>query len=122
MRARSCRGFTLVETLVAIALLGIVLSSVLSLFATGLQGARRDEERLRLAWFAETLLARSGLDLVPIDGAVDGRTAGGIAWRVERLPYELPALPDEDESLLPEIGADEGEAAPAEQDGAEAAA
>lgn len=94
-RARSA-GFTLIETLVALAILGIVLTTVYGIFGGALRGAQRDEDRLLLALVARNLMARSRLDLFPADGSLSGDIGGGLRWRIEGTPYIVP------EGLLPE--------------------
>ncbi len=93
-----CReaGFTLLETLVALAILGIVMSTVYAVIGSGLRTAHRDEDRLLLGLVAQNLLARSHYDLNPRDGALSGDIGGGLRWRIESEPYEVP------EGLLPE--------------------
>jgi type II secretion system protein I len=89
-------GFTLLETLVALALLGIVLTTVFGVIGSGLRAAHRDEDRLLLALVAQNLLVRSRLDLTPAgDGPLSGDIGGGLRWRIESQPYELP------EDILP---------------------
>lgn len=84
-------GFTLVEALVALAVLATVLAGAFGVFSTGLKGLSRSDERLTLALFAESLLARSGLDLARgADAEASGSTAEGLSWRVTRAPYQLP--------------------------------
>lgn len=78
-------GFTLLETLVALVLLGAVMGTVFSLISTVLQGSRRDEERLRLAWVAENLMVRSGLDLQP---PKSGMTRQGVSWRIDKEHFD----------------------------------
>jgi general secretion pathway protein I len=95
--AGAAAGFTLLETLVALALLGIVLTTVFGLIGGGLRAAHRDEDRLLLALVAQNLLVRSRLDLTPTgDGPLSGDIGGGLRWRIESQPYELP------EGILPE--------------------
>jgi general secretion pathway protein I len=89
-------GFTLIETLVALAILGIVLSTVFAIFGGGLRAAHRDEDRLLLAMVAQNLLDRSRLDLFPAGGSLSGDIGGGLRWRIDGVPYPLP------ENLLPE--------------------
>jgi prepilin-type N-terminal cleavage/methylation domain-containing protein len=84
-------GFTLIEVLVALAVLAAVLSGAFGVFSTGLRGLSRSDERLTLALFAESLLTRSGLDLARgADAEASGSTAEGLSWRVRRVPFQLP--------------------------------
>lgn len=86
------RGFTLLEALVALAVLGMVLSGAFGVFSSGLRGLSRGDERLTVALFAESLLGRADLDLTTGDGEVGGRTADGMTWRVTRQAYDLAAV------------------------------
>ena len=89
-------GFTLLETLVALAILGVVMSTVYGVIGSGLRSAHRDEDRLLLGLVAQNLLVRSRLDLDPAGGSLDGDIGGGLRWRIESEPYEVP------EDILPE--------------------
>jgi len=95
-RQAAAAGFTLIETLVALAILGVVLSTVFAIFGGGLRAAHRDEDRLLLALVAQNLLDRSRLDLFPTAGSLSGDIGGGLRWRIDGVPYALP------ENLLPE--------------------
>lgn len=96
---KAMAGFTLLETLVALAILGIVLTSVYGVFGSGLRAAQRDEDRLLLALVARNLLARSALDLYPGTGTLSGDIGGGLRWSIAGTPFALP------EDLLPETTA-----------------
>ncbi len=89
-------GFTLLETLVALAILGVVMSTVYAVIGSGLRIAHRDEDRLLLAMVAQNLLARSHYDLNPSAGALSGDIGGGLRWRIESEPYAVP------QDILPE--------------------
>lgn len=89
-------GFTLLETLVALAILGVIMATVYAVIGSGLRTAHRDEDRLLLGLVAQNLLARSRLDLNPKDGPITGDIEGGLRWRIEGEPYPVP------KDLLPE--------------------
>jgi general secretion pathway protein I len=86
-RDRSAAGFTLVEVLVALAILGLVMTAVFRLFGTGARSVAHVHDQLQLALVAETLLARVGVDLDPGTGALTGRLPDGMTWRIERDPW-----------------------------------
>jgi prepilin-type N-terminal cleavage/methylation domain-containing protein len=91
----SRRGFTLLEALVATAIMGIAVAGVLSALA----GSSRNAARLT-EYDRATLLARSKMDellvdhtlprKVPIEGVFDPAVTGGISagWRALVVPYE----------------------------------
>lgn len=89
-RGSPAAGFTLLETLVALALLGIVLTTVFGIIGGGLRSARRDEDRLLLGLVAQNLLERSRLDLSPLGGSRSGDIGGGLRWQIDSEPYEPP--------------------------------
>jgi prepilin-type N-terminal cleavage/methylation domain-containing protein len=88
------RGFTLLEALVALAVLGMVMSGAFGVFSSGLRGLSRGDERLTVALFAESLLNRADLDLTLGAGEASGRTADGMSWRVTRQAFDLAAVND----------------------------
>jgi len=89
---RSCSdgaaGFTLIEALVALAIIAIVLGTICSVIAVTTKGTRSIDQRLALASTAETLLA----DL-PARGLLKpGRQSGQLAgsrWRVDIAPMNV---------------------------------
>ncbi len=123
MRAK---GFTLLEVLVALAVLGSVLTTVFGVFSSGLRSLSQSDDRLTLALIAESLLNRADLDLTRAESEVSGSMPDGVRWRVTRRPYaasqateglqveEAPRRPARDEDLLPP---EEGEEQAAEGEG-----
>ena len=92
MSSRSCSdtaGFTLIEALVALAIIAVVLGTIGSVIATTVKGTRAIDQRLALAGTAETLLA----DLPARSLLKPGRRSGELAgsrWRVDVAPMNVP--------------------------------
>ncbi|MCP3401454.1 type II secretion system protein J [Bradyrhizobium sp. CCGB20] len=91
MSRRSCSdaaGFTLIEALVALAIIAVVLGTIGSVIATTAKGTRSIDQHLALAGTAERLLA----DL-PARGLLKpGRQSGELAgsrWRLEVAPMNV---------------------------------
>jgi len=102
MKPRPAGGFTLLEMLVAMALLAVGLSSVLALFTFGAGLRRTSEERERAALAAEAIVADLRRALFPLesDGSVGDPpplvdqpvpNAPGLAYSA--VLREDPALP-----------------------------
>lgn len=79
------RGFSLIEAVVALAVLAIALGGALSAAGGSLGVAERGRRDLAMATLAESLLERVGLDLA-VDAAVEEGRVGPFRWRVERTP------------------------------------
>ncbi|WP_441260233.1 type IV pilus modification PilV family protein [Bradyrhizobium sp. 521_C7_N1_3] len=91
MSRRSCSdaaGFTLIEALVALAIIAVVLGTIGSVIATTAKGTRSIDQHLVLSGTAERLLA----DL-PARGLLKpGRQSGELAgsrWRVDVAPMSV---------------------------------
>lgn len=91
MSRRSCSdaaGFTLIEALVALAIIAVVLGTIGSVIATTVKGTRAIDQHLALAGTAETLLA----DLPARSLLKPGRQSGELAgsrWRVDVAPMNV---------------------------------
>ncbi|MCH8861869.1 MAG: prepilin-type N-terminal cleavage/methylation domain-containing protein [Proteobacteria bacterium] len=82
------QGFSLIETLVALALLGLVSGTVYSSYTASMLGS---EESAQTA--LATRFAKSKLDEISAIGVLDesrhqGTTGDGFRWRVEVTPIE----------------------------------
>lgn len=91
MSRRSCSdaaGFTLIEALVALAIIAVVLGTIGSVIATTAKGTRSIDQHLALSGTAERLLA----DL-PARGLLKpGRQGGELAgsrWRIDVAPMNV---------------------------------
>lgn len=95
-RRKSCsdgeRGFTLIEALVALAIIAVVLASIGAVIGTSVQGTRAIDQRLALSGAAETVLA--GL---PARNALKpGHQSGALAghrWRIDVAPVNTADAP-----------------------------
>jgi general secretion pathway protein I len=75
------RGFTLLEVLIALAILGVSLSVILTTVSDTLSRTRRGEQELAAAALAQTLLDRAGRDLVTKGTDASG-DEDGFAWKL----------------------------------------
>jgi general secretion pathway protein I len=91
---RSCsdgeRGFTLIEALVALAIVAAVLSSIGAVIGTTVKGTRSIDQRLALTGVAETLLAQLPTRNLLKPGTQYGELAGH-RWRIDVAPLNVAA-------------------------------
>jgi prepilin-type N-terminal cleavage/methylation domain-containing protein len=80
-------GFTLVEVLVAFAILSIVLLALLSGLSTALFGDRRAEFTRSALRLAKAELETAGVDKPLTPGVSIGRFENGMEWRLSVQPY-----------------------------------
>jgi general secretion pathway protein I len=99
-RRRGDAGFTLIEVLVALAVVAVALAAIGSLIAATVRGTRSIDSRLALVETARTVM--TGLpdrsQLAP--GSFNGQLAGH-RWRVEVLPFAADFL-DPSSQWLPQ--------------------
>ena len=92
-------GFSLIEVLVALVIVGIVLLATVRVFGTGIlvhDAAKGTDTALTLA---EDKLAAAGVDNTLHPGSSEGVFAGRFHWRVTVSPYA-----DKESADLPEPG------------------
>ena len=92
MSRRSCSdgvaGFTLIEALVALAIIAAVLSSIGAVIATTVKGSRSIDQRLALTGAAETVLAALPARNLLKPGRQSGELAGH-RWRLDVGPLNI---------------------------------
>jgi general secretion pathway protein I len=93
-RSRMC-GFTLLEVVIAFAILGVSLAVLYGAFQTALSRSRRDAHLSEATMLAQSLLARAGTELTSEQPGQDGQWSG---YRYE-LTQEAVTAP----SLQPAI-------------------
>jgi general secretion pathway protein I len=81
---RSDEGFTLIEVVVALAILGMSLTLLFAIFSESLARERKNEVRGQERALAQSLLQRALLEPVRNES---GMTDQGFAWRVAYAPY-----------------------------------
>ncbi len=81
-------GFTLLELLVALAILALSLTAAMQVFGEGLRGARQAEDYLTATALAQTELARLGIEtFVPLAaGRHAGRHDDRFSWELQIAP------------------------------------
>jgi general secretion pathway protein I len=79
------RGFTLLEVLVAFAILAVAMTALLQGFGQGLTAARRTDAAGEALAEARSMLDRVGTELPLTVGATQG-SAAGLEWRLEIAP------------------------------------
>jgi general secretion pathway protein I len=80
-------GFTLIEVLVALAILSVSLATLLGIFTEGLERTRQNQEEMAARILAQSLIAQTDAVTRPQLGTRTGRTDGGMQWRVDLRSY-----------------------------------
>lgn len=85
------RGFSLLETLVALSILAICLGTLLRIFGGGGRAALMTDEYARGLIVAESMLASLGTEIEVAPGRKQGVVAGSIRWaiQVSPLPFQM---------------------------------
>lgn len=87
MRPRPESGFTLIEVVVALAVLAIGLYGFFSAAAGGMARGDHAEAMRIAAMLAESKLAAIGIETPLAEGETAGAFAGGQRWRVAITPF-----------------------------------
>ena len=98
-RRRQAEGFTLVEVLVALVVLGLVLGACYRLLSTGLKSTAEADGLVRAVLVAESALADASQRTDPRDAASD-LAIDGYRCNIAVLPYDDAALPGPEETGL----------------------
>jgi general secretion pathway protein I len=80
-------GFTLVEIIVALAILALSLNVILPTISDALWRTSEAEAQAEAAALARSLLAQAGISVALQNGEAAGRFDNGFRWRLEVTPY-----------------------------------
>jgi general secretion pathway protein I len=80
-------GFTLVEIIVALAILALSLNVILPTISDALWRTSEAEAQAEAASLARSLLAQAGISVPLQNGEAAGRFDNGFRWRLEVTPY-----------------------------------
>ncbi len=97
---RRQQGVSLLEVLVAFAILGLCLGVLLQVFSGGLRNTALAEDYTQAALYAESILAAVGEEAPLAPGEDLGRINDKFAWRIRITPYGDESLP-QDSSVVP---------------------
>jgi general secretion pathway protein I len=84
-----CRGFSLLEVLVAFVIMSLALGVLLKVFSTGLRGAALSDEYGRAAILAESKLASLGVESELVEGTAEGEFDERYRWRTSIVEVVL---------------------------------
>jgi general secretion pathway protein I len=87
--ARRSRGFTLVEVVVAFAVLAITFSALYEVLGSSLNRASEVERYERAVMSAQSLLAESSALATLQESTVSGKTSDGMSWERQIEPYDV---------------------------------
>ncbi len=97
MRPKRNSGFTLIEVLIAFAILAMVLGVVFRTLSTGLSHERTAGQVTARVLAARSILERLGADIPLEEGTIEGQLATGDRWTLTVSLLE-PAESDEIEA------------------------
>lgn len=80
---RRANGFTILEVLVALAILAVAMAAVLGAISTNLAAAARAQALVRATLAAQSLLVGAGLDAPLRPGRHSGVLPDGSGWSLE---------------------------------------
>lgn len=98
---RACRGFSLLEVLVAFTILAMLLGALFQVFSAGLHAAHSGDRYTRATVIAQSQLAALGVEYALLEGVNSGTTNDEYHWRVTVSRYEDDQLPQTGLALQP---------------------
>ncbi|MGR8930091.1 MAG: type IV pilus modification PilV family protein [Gammaproteobacteria bacterium] len=84
------KGFSLLEILVAFAVMAVALTIVLRIFGSGVNSVALSEDYTLATQVAESLMARMGIEVPLQSGEMSGNEGDKYQWRIRVRPVALP--------------------------------
>lgn len=85
-RFRNSQGFTLIEVLVALAIVALALTALLQVFGGGLRAVSVSERYLMATMLARSVLDDFGTEIPAVAGEWSGDIADGYRWTARAAP------------------------------------
>lgn len=95
------RGFTLIETLVALLILSLSLGAIFSIFSGSLQAVRTGAERAHALALAQSRLAMIDAGEVSGIGVASGEDESGYRWQTDIREMPNPPVESGDSGPIP---------------------
>ena len=86
-RIRRDRGFTLVEVVVAIAILALMAGVIFRVNSDSIRNIHRADTLANASAMAQSLIAKVGTEIPLREGEVRGQSGSGLQWRVQMKRY-----------------------------------
>ncbi|MBN2053733.1 type II secretion system protein [bacterium] len=90
--SRRSNGFTLLEIMVAITILGISLGVIMEIFSNGLKAAHKNKDLNTAMLLAQSKMEELMMEREVVEGTDSGVFEGmdGYRWEMEVVPWEYP--------------------------------
>ena len=103
-KPNSLTGFTLIEVMVTLAILGIALTVIIELFSAGLRLARKSEDYSRAVFYGRQLLEELCLQNEISEKEEAGEFEGGwYTWKYQMKPVSVLIDEDDDKDFSVKI-------------------
>jgi general secretion pathway protein I len=86
-RVRRDRGFTLVEVVIAIAILALVAGVIFRVNSDSIRNVQRADALADASVLAQSLIAKVGIEIPLREGQTRGQSSTGLQWRVQMKRY-----------------------------------